>query len=81
MRHHSIIVRADWDDEAQVWVATSHDIDGLAIECESFDGLRDKVLGAVTDLLELNGPPEDGGQPEIPVYIMAEQLGRVTIPN
>jgi Domain of unknown function (DUF1902) len=80
MRHHSIIVRAEWDDEARVWVATSRDIAGLAVESETFEGLRDRVLGAVTDLLELNGPPE-GGLPEIPVHIMAEQLGLVTVPH
>ncbi|MDX3927659.1 MAG: DUF1902 domain-containing protein [Shinella sp.] len=35
MKHVSIIVRAAWDEEASVWVATSSDIDGLAVEAET----------------------------------------------
>jgi Domain of unknown function (DUF1902) len=74
----AIFVRAEWDEEAGVWVATSQDIDGLVVESESFEGLRDKVIAALQDLLELNGPK--GGAPEIPVHIMAHQLERVRIP-
>ena len=80
MRPASIIVRADWDDKAQVWVATSSDIDGLALESETLDGLMDKVPGALADLIELNGSPAPGDTPDIPFYIMAEKLGRVRNP-
>jgi hypothetical protein len=51
----SIIVRADWDREAAVWVATSGDIDGLAIEAETLEALGPKVVSAMTDLMALNG--------------------------
>ncbi|MDF0600089.1 DUF1902 domain-containing protein [Psychromarinibacter sp. C21-152] len=77
----SIIVRADWDDEAQVWVATSHDVDGLAVESDTLEALKDKVVAAITDLLELNGFAGDGGLPEIPVHIMSEQMARVPNPR
>ena len=46
MRHSSIIVRASWDDEAGVWVASSTDIDGLAIEAATIEELEPKVLAA-----------------------------------
>ncbi|MBP2447093.1 hypothetical protein JOH51_004532 [Rhizobium leguminosarum] len=36
MKHASIVVRADWDEKAGVWVASSNDIEGLAIEADSF---------------------------------------------
>lgn len=43
-----------WDDEAQVWVATSENIPGLILESGSFDALLERVRFAVPELLELN---------------------------
>ena len=31
----SLFIRADWDVEAQVWVATSDDVPGLVAEAET----------------------------------------------
>ena len=78
MQRQSIIVRADWDEEAGVWVATSNDIEGLCVEAETCEAMREKVLSAIADLLELNGFPSPLA--EIPVHIMAEQLSRVRNP-
>ena len=36
-----------WDDEAAVWVATSEDVPGLALESGSFDALVEKVCFAI----------------------------------
>ena len=44
-----------WDTEAAVWVATSEDIPGLALESGSYDALIERVRFAVPELLELNG--------------------------
>ena len=70
MNTASIFVRATWDDEAGVWVATSNDIDGLAVEAETREALIEKVVAAVTDLIELNGIDTD--LPEIPIHVMSE---------
>ncbi|WHA40073.1 DUF1902 domain-containing protein [Agrobacterium larrymoorei] len=78
MKTVSIIVRASWDDEAAVWVASSHDIDGLAVEAETVEQLEKKVLAAISDLIELNGVESD--LPEIPVHFMAEHLAKVPNP-
>jgi len=78
LKNLSIVVRAFWDDEAQVWVATTSDIDGLAVEAESVELLRVKVLDALSDLIELNG--ERSSLPEIPVHIVAEQTSRLPNP-
>lgn len=43
-----------WDGEAGVWVATSDDVPGLALESKSFDALVEKVRAAVPELLRLN---------------------------
>ena len=45
-----------WDDEAEVWVATSPNVIGLVLESESLDTLMDRVKNAVPELLELNSP-------------------------
>ena len=79
MKHASIIVRADWDEEAKVWVATSADIAGLAVEASTMEELQKKVLGAIEDLIELNGVASD--LPEIPVCIMAQHLARLPNPR
>lgn len=50
-----IIVHADWDPEAGVWVATTSDLRGLATEAETLEALRAKLPGMVLDLLEEAG--------------------------
>jgi predicted RNase H-like HicB family nuclease len=50
-----IVVHADWDAEAQVWVATTQDLRGLVTEAESIEALRAKLPGMILDLLEENG--------------------------
>lgn len=77
MKHLSIMVRAEWDDDASVWVATSHDVDGLCVEAATMESLTKKIHAAIQDLLELNGT--DSSLPEIPVQIMSAQLS--LIPN
>lgn len=79
MKRSTIIVRAEWDDEAKVWVATSDDI-GLATEADTLEELRPKVISMVIELLALQN--EDFSDlPEIPIQIMAQQLARVPNPK
>jgi predicted RNase H-like HicB family nuclease len=47
-----IVVHADWDPEAQVWVATTQDLRGLVTEADSIEALRAKLPGMILDLLE-----------------------------
>src|SRR3954463_9578913 len=48
-------VRAGWDPEASVWVATSDDVPGLVTEADTIDALAAKLRGMVPELLELKG--------------------------
>jgi predicted RNase H-like HicB family nuclease len=50
-----IIIHADWDAEAGVWVATTQDVRGLVTEADSIEALRAKLPGMILDLLEENG--------------------------
>ena len=79
MRHSSIVVRATWDSEAQVWVASSSDIGGLSVEADTIEALNTKVLAAIADLIELNGIDSDLA--EIPVHLLSEHFSRVQNPS
>jgi predicted RNase H-like HicB family nuclease len=50
-----IVIHADWDAEAGVWVATTQDVRGLVTEADSIEALRAKLPGMILDLLEENG--------------------------
>jgi predicted RNase H-like HicB family nuclease len=50
-----IVVTADWDPEAGVWVATTRDLRGLVTEAETIEVLRAKLPGMILDLLEDSG--------------------------
>ena len=64
-----LIVRAFWDDEAAVWVASSDDVPGLATEGETMERLVEKLKVMVPELLEANGYP-DGK--DIPFSLLSE---------
>ena len=55
-----IVVHADWDPDAGVWVATTRDMRGLVTEAETIEALRAKLPGMIHDLLEeyaISDPP------------------------
>jgi hypothetical protein len=79
MKHTSIIVRVEWDDEAKVWVATSEDI-GLATEAETHEALHQKAIAMISELLEL-GAEGYSDLAEIPVHFVAQKLDRIPNPH
>ena len=50
----ALCIRAEWDDEAEVWVATSDDVAGLATEAETVEALMSKLEVMIPELLEAN---------------------------
>lgn len=66
-----LFIRAEWDDEAGVWVATSDDVPGLATEAETLEALSSKLEAMVPELLDANGYP-DG--PEVPFELLARKF-------
>jgi predicted RNase H-like HicB family nuclease len=50
-----IVIHADWDADAGVWVATTSDLRGLVTEAETIEALRAKLPGMIHDLLEEYG--------------------------
>jgi len=47
-------IRAEWDEEARVWVATSDDVPGLVTEASDMDSLIEKLKIIIPELLEAN---------------------------
>jgi hypothetical protein len=50
-----LVIQAQWDDQAKVWVATSDDVPGLATEAPTLELMTEKLQVMVPELLELNG--------------------------
>jgi predicted RNase H-like HicB family nuclease len=48
-------IRAEWDEEASVWVASSDDVPGLVTEESTIEGLIEKLKVIIPELLEANG--------------------------
>lgn len=69
-----IVVHADWDPEAEVWVATTQDLRGLVTEADSIEALRAKLPGMILDLLQ------ESGVAELPasIEIVARSSDRLT---
>ena len=75
----SIQVKAEWDAEAAVWVATSDDVPGLVAEHADFAALQAMVSELIPILLAENHLlPEGRGSYEMPVHIAAQGLARAT---
>ncbi len=64
-------VRAEWDEEANVWVATSDDVPGLVTEEATMEGLIEKLKVIIPELLEANGVQTDQ---EVPFEIMTRRF-------
>lgn len=73
----SVLVKAEWDDEAGVWVAMSDDVPGLTAEHSDFRQLQHMVLELIPPLLVENDmlPPAHPAQ-DVPVHIAASALAR-----
>jgi len=47
-------VHSDWDPDAEVWVATSYDVPGMATEAPTIEALTEKLRTLIPELLEAN---------------------------
>jgi predicted RNase H-like HicB family nuclease len=79
MRRLAIYVRATWDDDAEVWVATSEDIPGLVTEAANEQELMDKLQMIIPDLVAASDEQFDDIQSEIPLVLMAQKESRIRL--
>jgi predicted RNase H-like HicB family nuclease len=71
MSKKPLFVRAEWDEEAHVWVATSDDVPGLATEGDTLEGLVDKLKTMIPELLDANGIEQEY---EVPFEILTRRF-------
>jgi hypothetical protein len=64
VQERALEVRAEYDAEAHVWVATSDDVPGLVTEADDLDALRAKLPTMARELIELDnvGPADAPGR-------------------
>jgi predicted RNase H-like HicB family nuclease len=63
-------VRAFWDEEARVWVATSEDVPGLVAEADTMEKLVEKLKILIPELLEANEVGD--GEKEVSFHLLSE---------
>ena len=66
-----LFVRAEWDEVARVWVATSDDVPGLATEEDNLEGLIEKLKVMIPELLDVN---EAEGEREVPFELLTRRF-------
>jgi len=72
MKKQPLVVRAVWDEEARVWIATSDDVPGLATEAATSEELIEKLKVMIPELLNENGCDTDE---DVPFRLQSEMLG------
>jgi hypothetical protein len=84
MTEHGITVRAMWDPEARVFVATSDDVPGLVAEAADMGARHEKLAVLIPELLELN---RDGAASadaselhEVPLVVELRQHSTIRVP-
>ena len=71
MTQKPLFIRAEWDEEARVWVATSDDVPGLATEGDTLEVLIEKLKIIIPELLHANGAnPEH----EVPFEVLTRRF-------
>ena len=71
MKTKPLFVRAEWDDEADVWVATSDDVPGLATEAVTIEALIEKLRVMIPELLRAN---DASFEDEVPFEIITRRF-------
>jgi len=71
------LIHARWDEEAQVWVASSDEVLGLCTEADSIPTLIGKLQVMLPELLQANGQIEStDGLPDVPFSVMSDHIAR-----
>ena len=79
MRDTTIVVRAVWDPEAKVFVATSDDVPGLATEAADPQEMNRKLQVMIPELFETNGLLSDDTPAEVPMVVLYEHLTKIRL--
>ena len=73
-----LMIKAFWDENAEVWVAESEDVPGLVTEAATMELLISKLKVLIPELLEANGVL--GGindHEQIPFHLLSERIEKI----
>ena len=71
-------IKAEWDEEAKVWVASSEDVPGLATGADTLEALIEKLKVVIPELLVEN-KLLPAGTDSVPFAINAERTELATV--
>ncbi|AEC19132.1 hypothetical protein PT7_0592 [Pusillimonas sp. T7-7] len=66
-----LFIQAEWDQNAEVWVAASNDVPGLVTEAKTLEILSTKLNRMIPELLDANGVTRDA---EVPFELLARRF-------
>jgi len=73
LRGKTIRVESIWDEEAQVWVATSDDGPGLITEADTSEQLIEKLQVLIPELFRANGLINENDPSDIPLHLLSKR--------
>jgi len=73
LRGKTIRVESIWDEEAQVWVATSDDVPGLITEADTSEQLIEKLQVLIPELFRANGLINENDPSDIPLHLLSKR--------
>lgn len=74
MTKQTFRVEAEWDEDAEVWVATSSNVPGLVVEAGTKDDIVLKLRLVIPALIEVGVEPQD----DIEIFFRPD--GAMTVP-
>jgi predicted RNase H-like HicB family nuclease len=74
-----ITVKAIWDDEARVWVASSNDVPGLITEAGTYEELVQKLQIMIPEMLQENGLLNKGSKSDIPFHLFSQRVEKTKV--
>ena len=74
-------VEAFWDSEAEVWVATSEDVPGLATEADTIETLTQKLRQMIPELMLLNDIVSPNYAGELEFQLTTHRQEKITVPS
>ncbi len=77
MPEHVYFVKAEWDEEAEVWYVSQTDVPGLVAEADTPEELLKLLSTLIPEVMELNG---GGADPNVPYSVMLDHLRAQRVP-
>ena len=68
-----LVIDANWDSVARVWVATSEDVPGVAVEADTTNETMEILQDVVVDLMEANGIGANGDMDVVVRFAQREE--------